>query len=219
MSFGMEEGVISVEYDYTIFDPKRINLMGLNSFSNNWSVDVPEKLIEILQKVFRYIQKNGLYSTESHDNLTYSGLEIVIDANEESISVLQEIHYLEESDGSSYVWNLKNDSDNEDFVDVIQDLMEEFGDEYESLSLSYNGSGDSGYLENSFEEGESVPEYVLDWCYDELESNFGGWEINEGSQGRFDFDLESGKVEVHHTYNENASKSDTIWEEKFGLSE
>ncbi len=46
-------------------------------------------------------------------------------------------------------------------------------------------------------------------------SNYGGWEINEGSQGYFIFDLKNKTVELNHTMNVEESESKTLYEEKF----
>jgi hypothetical protein len=84
------------------------------------------------------------------------------------------------------------------------------------LILSYNGSGDSGFIESSFDENnESVPAAIEDWCYDQLESHFGGWEINEGSNGEFIFNFNKMTIELNHTFNTEENEHDTIYEESF----
>jgi hypothetical protein len=79
--------------------------------------------------------------------------------------------------------NVKNDSD-----DLQGDI----------ISMSFNGGGDSGYIENGENElGESVdiPSSFEDFGYDILEKNFGGWELNEGSYGNIQLDFsEPGEV-------------------------
>jgi hypothetical protein len=82
--------------------------------------------------------------------------------------------------------------------------------------LDYSGGGDSGYLESSFDGGGRVPKEVEDWCYRVLEDNYGGWEINEGSQGYFLFNVTNRTIELEHTYNEEVEKSDTIFSINFG---
>ena len=84
------------------------------------------------------------------------------------------------------------------------------------LTVPYNGSGDSGWIENSFEPTNgAVPADIEHWMYDELERHCGGWEINEGSDGRFIFDFNQSVVHLEHTYNTEESQRDTIWEESF----
>ena len=84
------------------------------------------------------------------------------------------------------------------------------------LTLKYNGSGDSGYIENSFDEnGDDVPAGIEDWCYRALENNFGGWEINEGSDGEFIFDFNNSMVTLNHIMNTEETETDTLYEESF----
>jgi hypothetical protein len=49
-----------------------------------------------------------------------------------------------------------------------------------------------------------------------LESNFGGWEINEGSDGEFVFNFHTMEITLNHTYNTEQNSVDTLWEEEFG---
>jgi len=84
------------------------------------------------------------------------------------------------------------------------------------LKLEYNGGGDSGFVENHFNPGtDSVPSGIEDWCYQQLENNFGGWEINEGSDGAFIFDFNTSTVTLDHTYNTEEQQIDTLYEESF----
>ena len=70
--------------------------------------------------------------------------------------------------------------------------------------------------ESDFEEtSDSVPAAIEDWCYLQLERHFGGWEINEGSDGEFIFDFHKETIELLHTYNIQEDAHDTIYEESF----
>ena len=85
-----------------------------------------------------------------------------------------------------------------------------------TLELRYYGSGDSGYLEDYFD-GTSIliPSKIEDWCYRQLENDFGGWEINEGSQGYFLFYLDQKEIELSHTMNVEEQSYDTLLEFDF----
>jgi hypothetical protein len=48
-----------------------------------------------------------------------------------------------------------------------------------------------------------------------LENRYGGWEINEGSQGNFEIDLDNKEITLNHTYNIDETGRDTLLEEKF----
>jgi hypothetical protein len=57
-----------------------------------------------------------------------------------------------------------------------------------SVTIGYSGSGDSGGVDNNYESENGtgdVPAGIEDICYKLLEE-YGGWEINEGSQGNIE---------------------------------
>ena len=84
------------------------------------------------------------------------------------------------------------------------------------LRIPYNGGGDSGYIESSFDPtGDTVPDEIENWCYSQLENAFGGWEINEGSDGVFIFDFNNSTITLEHTYNTEENQVDTLYEESF----
>lgn len=93
------------------------------------------------------------------------------------------------------------------YIDSVNQVFEYMKDnDYDELKLTYNGSGDSGDIDNTFYyEGDSidfdVTDNLLDFCYDWLSDSFGGWEINEGSQGSIIFYLDNQTIQIHHDQN------------------
>jgi hypothetical protein len=79
----------------------------------------------------------------------------------------------------------------------------------DSITITYEGGGDSGYIQNHYESsngGGDVPAGIEDICYKLLEE-FGGWEINEGSQGSIM--LSRNEIDVEHEWN----VQEELWEE------
>jgi hypothetical protein len=187
-------------------------------FQNNYNAEIPDGLVPILKKIIDYVDDEGLYSELPDDGyLDYQRFDITIYANEKKEISLTHI----------YSFQIGGEPEGVEYDDMIEE-WEEKGvfnmteipeDNY--MVLKYNGGGDSGYIESRFESGlrnpygESVPTEVEEWCYQQLEENFGGWEINEGSQGEFQFDFNEKTVILSHTYNIEESKSNTLWEEEF----
>ena len=69
------------------------------------------------------------------------------------------------------------------------------------LVVTYDGSNDEGYV-NEIELGKEAARNAIEtWVYGELASRFGGWEINEGSQGTISIDFDTGKVQFSHSEN------------------
>jgi hypothetical protein len=84
-----------------------------------------------------------------------------------------------------------------------------------NITFQFHGGGDSGYIEDSgtsdFDGPAKIYEPAEDMFYRMLSINFGGWEINEGSQGDciIDMDLEQLQLDFEQNYEE--SKSDEVW--------
>ena len=84
----------------------------------------------------------------------------------------------------------------------------------ETIICEYTGGGDSGYIESTMGvdgESENTDAGIEDACYEALE-RFGGWEINEGSQGNIVFNLKDKTITINHTWNTEERHS-------FGLME
>ena len=180
-------------------------------FENNYTAEIPDGLVPILKKIISYVDDEGLYDELPNDaNIVYQGFEIMIDSVKKEISLTH-----------MYSYQTEGGSEGVEYDDMIEEWEEKgvFDDieipEDNYLVLKYNGGGDSGYIESNFESGQPVPPEIEEWCYQQLEDNFSGWEINEGSQGEFQFDFNEKTVILSHTYNIEESKSNTLWEEKF----
>jgi hypothetical protein len=180
-------------------------------FDNNYTAEIPDGLVPILKKIIDYFDDADLYSNlPDGSDIDYQRFEITIDGVKREISLTHIYSYFSEGDSTGI-----------EYDDMIEEWEEKgvFDDvsipEDGHLVLKYNGGGDSGYIESDFENGEPSPGAVEEWCYNQLEENFGGWEINEGSQGEFQFDFNEKTVILQHTYNTMVDESNTIWEEEF----
>jgi hypothetical protein len=180
-------------------------------FENNYTAEIPDGLVPILKKIIDYVDDDGLYSEVPYDGyLIYQRFDITINAMSGEISLTH-----------SYSYQIEGGSEGVEYDDMIEEWEEKgiFDDteipEDNYLVLKYNGGGDSGYIESNFESGQSVPTEVEEWCYQQLEDNFSGWEINEGSQGEFQFYFDKKYVILSHAYNIEDSRSNTLWEEEF----
>jgi hypothetical protein len=111
--------------------------------------------------------------------------------------------------------NFYNFEDHEGLGDSIEDYFIEvrkFLDEKKitSVTVSYEGGGDSGYIESTYESEKGtgdLPAGIENICYNLLEE-YGGWEINEGSQGTIVFTKD--EIEVNHEWNTEEDDSNEI---------
>lgn len=210
-SLGMSRGYIEFEYEGD-FSSGDLRWDQITHFDNNYSADIPHGLYPILKKVMEYILDNDLVPYPDVNDVNWQRVEIILDCEERTLTVNQYYSYYDTADGSQTEWTPEDDEE------IFQQLKDEdvIGELSDTeLELKFNGSGDSGYIESSFENGDSVPSVIEDWCYNRLEGLHGGWEINEGSQGSFTFDLEKETIVLDFTYNTEETSTNTIWEEKF----
>ena len=214
-SHGLKEGQIEIDMDYGEFNPNRVE--DIKYFSNSYNVEIPDEYLEIVKKILDYVINNKDLTADV-DDINYERIEIDLDTVSKSLTVLHYYSYYEtgEPEGSEWDETYYEDSP-ENFITTIFDAIQEDPElnSQKELNLRYNGSGDSGYIDDYFEEGGAVPEPVESWCYEVLGNLHGGWEINEGSQGIFTFLPESRLVMLNHTFNVEETETKTLFEEDF----
>jgi hypothetical protein len=107
--------------------------------------------------------------------------------------------YSKEGETHEYEFDEQDEDDN--IVNKCREFLESLGNP-ESVTISYDGSGDSGSLEQNgiTSDGRNVdlPSDIEDICYHQLEE-FYGWEINEGSSGEIIITNDS--LTVDHYWN------------------
>jgi hypothetical protein len=215
-SLGMRNGYINIEMDQDEdqINSKAIDWRYVTKFENNYNADIPEGLIPILKKVLEYADSLDNLNNDI-ENISHQRIEINIDGWNKEISVRHELYYYGRSDNHSIEYDSNEDKERFDkWID--EDLKDVEVPSDGILVLPYNGGGDSGYIENSFNPtGDEVPAGIEDWCYQQLESHFGGWEINEGSDGAFVFNFNNSTVTLDHVYNTEENEIDTLYEESF----
>lgn len=215
-SLGMRDGNIEFDADTgTSFEVENIEWDYITHFSNNFRAEIPSGLIPILQKILNYSNENNLIQEIDEDDINYQRIEVDIDTKTKDIVLSHWWSFYTRGDGDSI------DYDSEEDMEHFREWEETQFHETEIpedgiLTVTYNGSGDSGYLEDLFEENnEPLPTGIEDWCYTQLSNNFGGWENNEGSDGNFIFDFNKKIVTLNHADNIEANETNTIFEENF----
>jgi hypothetical protein len=216
-SMGMQDGNIEIDMDnQEEFDYDNVDWDYITHFTNNYNADIPSGLIPILQKIMKYCDDNNLIREPDNDDTNYQRLEYDIDVDSKKISFTRWWSFYTRGEGSSVTWEDEQGKvlfEEWEESGVLEDLtIPDDG----VLIVTYNGSGDSGYLESSFNEtGDRIPAAMEDWCYRELSDNYSGWEINEGSDGQFIFNFHDMTIELVHTENIEDNASDTYYEESF----
>ena len=91
---------------------------------------------------------------------------------------------------------------------AFDELYDQLG-AFKKIVIEYAGSGDEGYIEEIRPEPEvegleisgELYADLEEAAYTILEESWGGWEINEGSQGHMTIDVEERSVFLHHGIN------------------
>lgn len=218
-SYGMTEGTISIELDSDQYSLSHedIDWKYIRHFDNNYRVELPEGLVPILKKVINHVVEEGVFDSPDMDLMNYQNIDIEIDCTRKELTVTHNYSYYSRGDGQNIEYD--SDEDKERFDKWMDEDMQDVEVPSDGiLTVTYNGGGDSGYIESSFDEtSDAIPASIEDWMYSQLESHFGGWEINEGSDGRFIFNFNNSTVELEHIYNTEESESKTLFEENFSL--
>ena len=182
-------------------------------FDWNQRVEIPARFIQILQKIFNYINESGKYEYPDIDGLNWHRFEVRIDPENNVLTISNEYGYYSEGEGSSQQW------DEPELVEKMKQEVISAGIEIPSdgiLTARYNGGGDSGYFEGVFDEnGKTLPTRIEEFCEVELSNNYGGWENNEGGQGEFEFNFNEGTIFLYHTENVEVTEGDTLFEIKY----
>ena len=108
-------------------------------------------------------------------------------------------------------------SDNLNVEELKKELQKRFG-EFKDVKIQFNGYGDSGELDGIKVDGrdygsDRIPSSLEEVLYTMLQ-NFGGWEIDSGSEGFFNIDLENDKVVLHFHWNEQVDRPETLHREE-----
>jgi hypothetical protein len=221
-SLGMQTGVIGFEMDsdQNGLTEDDIKWKYVTHFENNYRAVIPDDLKPILRKVMaQVIESNKIDSIylPDFDMINYQRVDFEIDCPNKQITVMFWFSYYGRGGENAIEYDSVDDIERFDRW-METDMKEIEVPEDGILTIPYNGGGDSGYIEGSFEEtGDAVPAGIEDWCYRELESHFGGWEINEGSDGRFIFNFNNSTILLLHTMNTEENESHTLFEESFNV--
>jgi hypothetical protein len=156
-----------------------------------------------------YISKlydEGPGSVDSASNYFRVMGEILPFENKITFNNIEYWEYGTESSGSEYSLDDYEESDNVyNYFLEIREFLNRINSD--SATLTYNGGGDDGSIDSQYKTpngGGPVPDGIKDIAY-KLLSEFGGWEINEGSQGQIY--LTKDKIEIDHEWNTENSDS------------
>ena len=189
-------------------------------YSNyQYGIKIPNDVKNYLDSLFSEIADNDdlidiIDYDDAPDDVHYTTLEIGFNFGDDKFTIEQNLFYYE-TDYSSTQINLENYPE---IIDTLKEIKKE--NDIARFEVSFNGSGDSGYIETGHSEHGTVdvPADLEDFLYSKIGSIVGGgWEINEGSQGTFYFDLNSNTIDFSYGLNNESSVSKKLYEVNLNL--
>jgi len=186
----------------------------ITNFDYNSTLEIPSGFIEILQKIFNYLDSSGNYSYPDIDGVNYHDFLIDFDTRNRELSIRQIYGYYDVG-GTSEVDFEGDEVDFNSFRNELKTNKISIPNDG-ILTARYSGGGDDGSMDGNFDEiNQQVPELMEDFCYDKLSRNFGGWENNEGGEGYFIFNFNDDTATLYHTENIEQNDSNTLFEVEF----
>jgi hypothetical protein len=96
------------------------------------------------------------------------------------------------------IYDVDNHTSEDELPDLAKNIVDTLSDRCDIVTIDFSGGGDSGYIENTVNcKGKSYNNLINSefegFLYDML-SNYGGWEINEGSQGTFEINFKENSI-------------------------
>ncbi len=158
-----------------------LEYMGDAAYSIDGRAELYDAITETLEKI---ITDNEL-DAQGSDCDNRGNLNFFIDCTERTLEADfdEYVTGTNEMSDSKYIDDDDLDGDEKDAIGGFLSEISKTGDK-----VYFNGGGDSGEIDSTTDNGIEVPTDVLNFLYSWLENFYGGWEINEGSQGSFDFD-------------------------------
>jgi len=151
-------------------------------------LDGYDKIINLLRSIADEVKEEAINSMEECDS--YGELKFMIDCKEKDLTIEVWENVMETTDdgGSDEI------PSNEHFRGLIE-YMKKNG--YSIANIAFNGGGDSGYIEDNIDfsgggSGRSLLSRfgnVEGYLYDMLEEILPGWELDAGSSGSFEINL------------------------------
>jgi hypothetical protein len=118
----MRHGSIDFEMEYGEFDTNDYNWNRITHFSNNYSAEIPDGLKEICKKLLNHVEENDLINKPDVENLNWERIEIDVDCDESTISVVHDYNYYAESDTESRTQSLEEYPEDESLQEVFDEL-------------------------------------------------------------------------------------------------
>jgi hypothetical protein len=158
-------------------------------------ITVPKQFIKLFDTLVEKYSQEIWDESQNEWGSDYYRVDINVSLSERKIIITSDIEE-QKTEGASDEYDVINNPSVQSFLDE---------NDIDYLEVSYSGGGDDGYIEDDGYDDDgnqySLSNDLEELLYEKLNSSFGGWEINEGSSGKFIIQRET--VEIEHEWYEN----------------
>jgi hypothetical protein len=158
-------------------------------------INIPKQFIKLF---YTLIEKYGDQIWDGSQNewgSEYYRVDIYVFLHEREVVITSDIEE-QKTEGDSAEYDVINNPSVQSFLDE---------NDIDYLEVSYSGGGDDGYIEDDGYDDDGnqygLSNDLEEFLYSKLNSSFGGWEMNEGSSGKFIVQRET--VGIEHEWYEN----------------
>lgn len=155
-------------------------------------IPIPKQFIKLFDTL---IEKYGQEIWDGSGNewdSEYYRVNINVSLSERKIIITSDVEE-QTSEGSSNEYDVIDDPE-------VQSFLDDNG--IDDFEVSYSGGGDDGYIDDDGYDDEGnqyrLSDDLENYLYSKLNNSFGGWEINEGSSGKFIINRQT--MEIEHEW-------------------
>ena len=158
-------------------------------------IGLPKQFIKLFDTLVEKYGQEIWDGSQNEWDSEYYRVDINVSLSERKIIITSDIQE-QTSEGSSHEYDVIE-------VPSVQSFLDE--NEIDDFEVSYSGGGDDGYIEDDGYDDEGnqyrLSDDLENYLYSKLNNSFGGWEINEGSSGKFIINRQT--MEIEHEWYEN----------------
>ena len=164
-------------------------------------IPIPKQFIKLFDTLIEKYGKEIWDGSSNEWDSEYYRVNINVSLSERKIIITSDIEE-QTSEGSSDEYDVIEDPEVQSFLD---------DNKIDDLVVKYSGGGDDGYIDDDGYDDEGnqyrLSDDLENYLYTKLNNTFGGWEINEGSSGKFIINRQTMEIE-HEWYDREWVPSD-----------
>lgn len=164
-------------------------------------IPIPKQFIKLFDTLIEKYGQEIWDGSQNEWGSEYYRVDINVFLSDKKIIITSDIEE-QTSEGSSNEYDVIE-------VPEVQSFLDDNG--IDDFEVSYSGGGDDGYIDDDGYDDEGnqyrLSDDLENYLYSKLNNSFGGWEINEGSSGKFIINRNTMEIE-HEWYSNDWIQSD-----------